>query len=68
MSSVEQNDRDMAMRGSRMRSTPKSKKNRVYVANIPYLYKWTDMKDLFRDLVRLYSFLKMFTCGIKFVQ
>ncbi|XP_060524078.1 myelin expression factor 2 [Cylas formicarius] len=50
----------------------KSSINRVYVSNIPYEYRWQDMKDLFRNQVGDVQFVELFVddndkpkgCGI----
>lgn len=34
---------------------------RVYVSNIPYEYRWQDLKDLFRRLVGNVEYVEMFT-------
>lgn len=36
------------------------KGNRVYVSNIPYEYRWQDLKDLFRNQVGEVSFVELF--------
>lgn len=36
------NDRDRSPRG-------KKKTNRVFISNIPYEYRWQELKDLFRE-------------------
>lgn len=65
--------RDRSMdRGGRDRGGAKSSVNRVYVSNIPYEYRWQDMKDLFREQVGDVAFVEMFVddndkpkgCGI----
>lgn len=55
----------------RDRSTTRSVK-RVYVSNIPYEYRWQDLKDLFRRIVGPVDFVELFVdenykprgCGI----
>lgn len=57
-----QRDRDKSRRGDRpsrfsdsgkkdQSRDRKSKENRIYVSNIPYDYRWCEVKDLFRDKV-----------------
>ncbi|CAH1183251.1 unnamed protein product [Phaedon cochleariae] len=46
-------------RGREVRSM-KSSQNRVYVSNIPYEYRWQDIKDLFRDQVGDVQFVELF--------
>ncbi|XP_071546823.1 myelin expression factor 2 isoform X2 [Panulirus ornatus] len=60
-------DRDRSRRGDRRRSDrPRggakrgSAETRVYVSNIPYEYKWQDLKDLFRKEVGEVSYVEMF--------
>ncbi|VEN54887.1 unnamed protein product [Callosobruchus maculatus] len=38
----------------------KSSSNRVFVSNIPYEYRWQDMKDLFRQEVGEVQFVELF--------
>ncbi|XP_030757876.1 myelin expression factor 2 isoform X2 [Sitophilus oryzae] len=68
-----ENSRDRSVdRGRDRGGSNKSSVNRVYVSNIPYEYRWQDMKDLFRDQVGDVSFVEMFVddhdkprgCGI----
>lgn len=49
--------------GSRDRSRDRSGGNnkRVYVSNIPYEFRWQDLKDLFRRLVGNVEYVEMFT-------
>lgn len=50
--------------GSRDRSREKiggTSNKRVYVSNIPYEYRWQDLKDLFRRLVGNVEYVEMFT-------
>ncbi|CAB0010937.1 unnamed protein product [Nesidiocoris tenuis] len=59
------NDRDRSPRG-------KKKTNRVFISNIPYEYRWQELKDLFREKVGEVSFVELFVdenekprgCGI----
>ncbi|XP_023025459.1 uncharacterized protein [Leptinotarsa decemlineata] len=46
-------------RGREPRSM-KSSQNRVYVSNIPYEYRWQDIKDLFRNQVGDVQFVELF--------
>lgn len=58
---ISEGSRDRSLdRGGRDRGGPKSSINRVYVSNIPYEYRWQDMKDLFREQVGDVSFVEMF--------
>lgn len=58
-------DRDRSPRG-------KKRSNRVFVSNIPYEYRWQELKDLFREQVGEVSFVELFVdendkprgCGI----
>lgn len=61
----DQRDRDRSRRGDRpSRFTDgmkndrprdrRSKENRIYVSNIPYDYRWGEVKDLFREHVSFY--------------
>ncbi|XP_077285303.1 heterogeneous nuclear ribonucleoprotein rumpelstiltskin [Arctopsyche grandis] len=78
-----QRDRDKSRRGDRPsrfsdggkkdRSRErKSKDNRIYVSNIPYDYRWSEVKDLFRDKVGDVAYVELFNdendkprgCGI----
>lgn len=47
-------------RGREPRSM-KSSQNRVFVSNIPYEYRWQDIKDLFRNQVGDVQFVELFT-------
>ncbi|KAJ8918908.1 hypothetical protein NQ315_016810 [Exocentrus adspersus] len=47
-------------RGREQRGSMKSSSNRVYVSNIPYEYRWQDMKDLFRNQVGDVQFVELF--------
>lgn len=49
--------------GSRDRSREKIGGNgkRVYVSNIPYEFRWQDLKDLFRRMVGNVEYVEMFT-------
>lgn len=59
-------------RGGREPRSMKSSHSRVYVSNIPYEYRWHDMKDLFRNQVGDVQFVELFVdendkprgCGI----
>uniref|UniRef100_A0A0A9ZEP9 Myelin expression factor 2 n=1 Tax=Lygus hesperus TaxID=30085 RepID=A0A0A9ZEP9_LYGHE len=59
------NDRDRSPRG-------KKKSVRVFISNIPYEYRWQELKDLFREHVGEVSFVELFVdenekprgCGI----
>lgn len=65
--------RDRSRRGTRFsdnvdnESRDRSRENisgngkRVYVSNIPYEYRWQDLKDLFRRLVGNVEYVEMFT-------
>lgn len=66
-------DRDRSTdRGGKDRAGLKSSHCRVYVSNIPYEYRWQDLKDLFRSHVGEVSFVELFVdendkprgCGI----
>lgn len=46
-------------RGREPRSM-KSSSNRVFVSNIPYEYRWQDIKDLFRNQVGDVQFVELF--------
>lgn len=48
-------DRDRSADRGKRTST-----NRVYVSNIPYEYRWQDLKDLFRNEVGEVSFVELF--------
>lgn len=58
--------------GERDRSPRRKKSNRVFVSNIPYEYRWQELKDLFRQQVGEVSFVELFVdeddkprgCGI----
>ncbi|KAJ8965075.1 hypothetical protein NQ314_004476 [Rhamnusium bicolor] len=52
--------RDRSMDRGRERGSMKSSNNRVYVSNIPYEYRWQDMKDLFRNEVGDVQFVELF--------
>lgn len=64
--------RDRSPDRGRDRGSMKSSNNRVYVSNIPYEYRWQDMKDLFRSQVGDVQFVELFVddndkpkgCGI----
>ncbi|CAH0552653.1 unnamed protein product [Brassicogethes aeneus] len=64
--------RDRSLDRGRDRGSMKSSNNRVYVSNIPYEYRWQDMKDLFRSEVGDVQFVELFVddndkpkgCGI----
>lgn len=64
--------RDRSSDRGRDRGALKSSNNRVYVSNIPYEYRWQDMKDLFRSQVGDVQFVELFVddndkpkgCGI----
>lgn len=51
---------DRGGRGGDRGSSSKSSSNRVLVSNIPYEYRWQDMKDLFRDQVGDVQFVELF--------
>ncbi|XP_076251216.1 heterogeneous nuclear ribonucleoprotein rumpelstiltskin isoform X2 [Rhynchophorus ferrugineus] len=67
-----ESNRDRSMDRGRDRGGAKSSMNRVYVSNIPYEYRWQDIKDLFREQVGDVAFVEMFVddndkprgCGI----
>lgn len=58
--------------GSRDRSRDRQNSRRIYVSNIPYEYRWQDLKDLFRKEVGDVAFVELFNdennkprgCGI----
>ncbi|EDS37206.1 myelin expression factor 2 [Culex quinquefasciatus] len=50
------NDRDR----SRDRDRDRSECRRIYVSNVPYEYRWQDLKDLFRKEVGDVSFVELF--------
>ncbi|XP_058824366.1 myelin expression factor 2 [Topomyia yanbarensis] len=50
------NDRDR----SRDRDRERSDCRRIYVSNVPYEYRWQDLKDLFRKEVGDVSFVELF--------
>ncbi|XP_031332311.1 myelin expression factor 2 isoform X2 [Photinus pyralis] len=64
--------RDRSPDRGKARGANKSSPCRVYVSNIPYEYRWQDMKDLFRKEVGDVSFVELFVdesdkprgCGI----
>ncbi|KAK5650527.1 hypothetical protein RI129_001556 [Pyrocoelia pectoralis] len=64
--------RDRSPDRGKSRSGIKSSPCRVYVSNIPYEYRWQDLKDLFRSEVGDVSFVELFVdesdkprgCGI----
>ncbi|KAK9879193.1 hypothetical protein WA026_004042 [Henosepilachna vigintioctopunctata] len=66
------NSRDRSVDRGRDRGGNKSSGNRVYVSNIPYEYRWQDLKDLFRNEVGDVQFVELFVddkdksrgCGI----
>lgn len=45
---------------SRERPTGDGSSRRVYVSNIPYEYRWQDLKDLFRRMVGSVSYVELF--------
>lgn len=45
----------------RSRERPGNNGKRVYVSNIPYEYRWQDLKDLFRRMVGNVEYVEMFT-------
>lgn len=57
---------------SRDRSRDRQNSRRIYVSNIPYEYRWQDLKDLFRKEVGDVAFVELFSdennkprgCGI----
>lgn len=51
---------DRGGRGGDRNSGSKSSNNRVLVSNIPYEYRWQDMKDLFRNQVGDVQFVELF--------
>ncbi|XP_066141006.1 myelin expression factor 2 isoform X1 [Euwallacea fornicatus] len=57
---VSDSSRDRSPDRGRDRGSAKSSSSRVYVSNIPYEFRWQDMKDLFRDQVGDVSFVEMF--------
>lgn len=65
-------DRDRSPDRGKDRAGMKSSHGRVYVSNIPYEYRWQDLKDLFRSHVGEVSFVELFVdendkprgCGI----
>lgn len=64
--------RDRSPDRGRDKGSSKSSVNRVYVSNIPYEFRWQDIKDLFREQVGDVAFVEMFVddndkpkgCGI----
>lgn len=83
--SGEQRDRDRSRRGDRAsrfsdidnnrdrsREMVRGPSSRIYVSNIPYEYRWQDLKDLFRREVGEVEFVELFAdeqnkprgCGI----
>ncbi|KAK4883054.1 hypothetical protein RN001_006373 [Aquatica leii] len=64
--------RDRSLDRGKDRGGSKSSVCRVYVSNIPYEYRWQDLKDLFRNQVGDVSFVELFVdetdkprgCGI----
>ncbi|XP_057666604.1 myelin expression factor 2-like [Diorhabda carinulata] len=46
--------------GGREPRSMRSSQNRVYVSNIPYEYRWQDIKDLFRSRVGDVAFVELF--------
>ncbi|KAL3279534.1 hypothetical protein HHI36_017043 [Cryptolaemus montrouzieri] len=66
------NSRDRSVDRGRDRGGNKGSGNRVYVSNIPYEYRWQDLKDLFRNEVGDVQFVELFVddkdksrgCGI----
>lgn len=65
-------ERDRSLDRGKDRAGMKSSQCRVYVSNIPYEYRWQDLKDLFRSHVGEVSFVELFVdenekprgCGI----
>ncbi|KAF2363466.1 RNA recognition motif domain [Trinorchestia longiramus] len=51
-------DRNKPVSKVRGRKAPSS--HRVYVSNIPYEYKWQDLKDLFRNEIGEVNYVEMF--------
>lgn len=64
--------RDRSHDRGRERGGMKSSNARVYISNIPYGYRWQDLKDLFRSHVGEVAFVELFVdendkprgCGI----
>lgn len=64
--------RDRSPNRGRDRGGMKPSNNRVHVINIPYEFRWQDLKDLFREKVGNVSFVELFVdendkpkgCGI----
>lgn len=64
--------RDRSLDRGKDRAGLKSSQCRVYVSNIPYEYRWQDLKDLFRNQVGDVAFVELFVdandkprgCGI----
>lgn len=64
--------RDRSTDRGKDRGGMKSSNSRVYVSNIPYEYRWQDLKDLFRSEVGEVAFVELFVdendkprgCGI----
>lgn len=64
--------RDRSTDRGKDRGGMKSSNSRVYVSNIPYEYRWQDLKDLFRSQVGEVAFVELFVdendkprgCGI----
>lgn len=52
--------RDRSYDRGRERGSTKSSSKRVYVSNIPYEFRWQDMKDLFRSQVGDVQFVELF--------
>ncbi|CAG9769210.1 unnamed protein product [Ceutorhynchus assimilis] len=52
--------RDRSVDRGRERGSARSSTNRVFVSNIPYEFRWQDMKDLFRENVGDVAFVEMF--------
>lgn len=65
-------ERDRSLDRGKDRGGMKSSNCRVYVSNIPYEYRWQDLKDLFRSQVGDVAFVELFVdehdkprgCGI----
>ncbi|CAH1173787.1 unnamed protein product [Phaedon cochleariae] len=55
-----ENGRDRSLDRGREPRCMRPSPNRVYVANIPYEFRWQDLKDLFRTNVGEVAFVEMF--------
>ncbi|CAG9856984.1 unnamed protein product [Phyllotreta striolata] len=53
-------DRSNDRGGGREPRSMRSSQNRVFVSNIPYEYRWQDIKDLFRNKVGDVAFVELF--------